>query len=42
MMETYPDLAIFSDRLDGLERTPATTAPAGGELSERELTVLGC
>ena len=40
MIETYPDLAIFSDRLDGLERTPAATPPAGGELSERELTVL--
>ena len=40
MIEPYPDLAIFSDRLDELERTPATTAPAGGELSERERTVL--
>ena len=40
MVETYSDLAIFSERLDGLERTPATTAPAGGELSERERTVL--
>ena len=40
MLETYPGLATFSDRLDELERTPARTSSPDGELSELELAVL--